>query len=290
MKAFLRIAALGLLAAAACLFIHAHAVHAATLEVDGRTRSYYVHAPANYDGKTPLPVVIVLHGATQGAQSAEKMSGMSELADREHFLAVYPSGTGRAVTWNAGNCCGYALMNNVDDVAFLRAMIAKIESQYPVDRRRIYMTGISNGAMMSFRAACEMADVVAAVAPVEGAQNLECHPSAPVSVIIFHGTADRLVPMEGGVTPLQIGPKRTDMPTADAVRFWVKRDGCSATPQHDESDEVHTDLYSGCKDGSAVAFYAIQGGRHMWPGLKISGNHVPATEIMWRFFAAHPKP
>jgi polyhydroxybutyrate depolymerase len=261
----------------------------ATIEVDGRTRTYFAHVPSNYDGKHALPLVIVLHGATQSAESAERMSGMSRLADREGFIAAYPTGVGRIPTWNAGNCCGYAMTNHVDDIGFLRVMIAKLESAYTIDRRRIYVTGISNGAMLSFRAACEMSDVVAAVAPVEGAQDVECTPKSPVSVLIFHGTADRLVPIDGGSTPFQVGPKRNDTAAADTIEFWVKRDGCSSEPKHEETAEVHIDSYSGCTQNTAVAFYAIQGGRHMWPGLRISGNHVDATEIMWRFFAAHPK-
>jgi polyhydroxybutyrate depolymerase len=221
------------------------------------------------------------------------MPGMSELADREGFIAVYPTGTSRtglAPTWNAGNCCGYALINHVDDIGFLRALITKLESDYNIDHRRIYATGISNGGMLSFRAACELSDLMAAVAPVEGAQNIECHPTAPVPVLIFHGTADKFVPFDGGTTPFQAGPKRSDTPVRDSVKFWVQQDGCSPTPAHEETKEVRIDRYSECTAGAAVVLYAIQGGHHMWPGLRISGNHIPATEIMWKFFAEHPKP
>jgi len=259
-----------------------------TINVDGRTRSYIVHVPTS-NAKTALPLVIVLHGATQGDASAEHMTGMSELADKERFIAVYPEGTGRLPTWNAGNCCGYAQSNNVDDIGFLRALIAKLERDYRIDAKRIYVTGISNGAMMSYRSACEMSDVVAAVAPVEGAQNVPCRPSAPVSVIVFHGTADRLVPFNGGSTPYQLGPHRTDTSVADTVAFWVKENGCAPTPKHAESKTVHIDTYSGCKEGTAVALYAIPGGRHMWPGTAVSGVDLPATEVMWKFFSQHPK-
>jgi polyhydroxybutyrate depolymerase len=261
-----------------------------SLDFDGRIRTYLLHVPPGYDANTPLPLVFVLHGATQSPGSAEKMSDMSSKADQEHFLAVYPSGTGNVVTWNAGNCCGYAIQNHVDDVGFLRALLEKLEHDYAVDRKRIYFTGISNGAMMSYRVACEMSDQVAAIAPVEGALNVDCHPSAPVSVLIFHGTADRLVPYNGGSTPFQIGDKRSDNSVDYAVNFWTKRDACSAAPNHEETTEVHTEKYSGCQDGTGVALYAIPGGRHMWPGLAISGNSVPATDLIWSFFAAHPKP
>ncbi len=264
-----------------------------SISVDGRTRTYLLHVPARHDATGRIPLVLVLHGATQSPESAERMSGMSGLADREDFVVAYPSGTGRlsrVPTWNSGNCCGYALTNQVDDVGFIRALIDKIESEYPIDPKRVYVTGISNGAMMSFRLACELSDKIAAVAPVEGAQNLDCRPAHPVSVIIFHGTSDRLVPFDGGSTPYQVGGRRTDTPVADTVAFWVKEDGCASAPRHEESSEVHTTIYAGCKDGTGVALYAIQGGHHMWPGLAISGNNVPASDLMWSFFTQHPKP
>ena len=264
-----------------------------SLDIGGRTRRYFLHAPPGYDGKKPLPLVLVLHGGGQSPESAERMSGMSAKADKEGFLAAYPSGTGRSSrmpTWNSGNCCGYAMQNNADDVTFLRALIDKLEHDYTVDPKRIFVTGISNGGMMSYRIGCELADKIAAIAPVEGAQNTDCRPSGPVSVIVFHGTADRLVPFNGGSTPFQIGSKRSDSSVTNAIAFWVKKDGCSLTPKHDENGAAHTDIYSGCKNGTGVALYTIQGGRHLWPGSRISGNSVEATDLMWSFFVQHPKP
>lgn len=268
---------------------------AATMEVDGRTRSYLVHLPPGYDGHIPLPVVLVLHGATESPEGVERLSGMSAKADKANFIAVYPRGTGRDnpahfPTWNSGNCCGYAQQHHVDDVAFLRALIEKLEQDYAVDPKRIFATGISNGGMMSYRLACEVSDLIAAVAPVEGAQNLACRPANRVSVIIFHGTADRLVPFNGGSTPFQLGPKRKDTPVMDTVAFWVKKDGCAAQPAHEESTELHTDKYDACEEGTAVELYAVQGGHHIWPGVRMSGNSVPATHLMWAFFSQHPKP
>ncbi|MGA7458703.1 MAG: PHB depolymerase family esterase [Candidatus Korobacteraceae bacterium] len=263
--------------------------HFSTIDVNGRSREYILHVPPSYNGKVAAPLVIVLHGAVQGAANAQQMSGMSSLADQQNFIAVYPNGTGRLVTWNAGNCCGYAQRENVDDIAFLRALVAKLQKNYSIDARRIYVAGISNGAMMSYRAACEMSDVVAAVAPVEGAQNVPCKPSAPVSLIVFHGTADRLVPYNGGSTPFQIGPHRNDASVADTVGFWVKENGCAPAAKREESKDVKIDIYSGCKDGTGVALYTIQGGHHLWPGTPISHVDLSATDVMWKFFAQHPK-
>jgi polyhydroxybutyrate depolymerase len=171
----------------------------------------------------------------------------------------------------------------------MRALIDKLEDDYAVDPKRVFVTGISNGGMMSYRLACELSEKIAAAAPVEGAQNLTCRPSRPVSIIVFHGTADRLVPFNGGTTPFQIGPKRNDTPIADAVAFWVNEDGCSSTPMQAETLAVHSDAYTGCKDGTGVELYAVQGGHHIWPGSPISGNSVPATDLMWTFFSRHPK-
>lgn len=265
------------------------------MNFEGRTRRYIVHVPPGLDSAKPVALVMVLHGATQSPESAERMSRISGLADKNGFIAVYPSGTSRnsddrIPTWNAGACCAYAMTNNINDVGFLSALFDQLEQQYPVDPKRIYVTGISNGAMMSYRLACELSDKIAAIAPVEGAQDVECKPTNPVSLLIFHGTADHLVPFNGGTTPFQMGSKRKDNSVAGAISFWLKKDVCSTTPEHAETAEVHTDIYSGCKDGTGVALYVIQGGHHMWPGLSISGNHVHASEIMWDFFAAHPKP
>jgi polyhydroxybutyrate depolymerase len=142
-----------------------------SIELDGRTRTYFVHLPPAYNGKTLLPVVIVLHGATESPAGVEKLSGMSVEADQENFIAVYPRGTGRMnparmPTWNSGNCGGYAQRNHVDDVGFMRALIDKLEQDYAVDPKRIYVTGISSGGMMSYRLACELSDKIAAAAPV----------------------------------------------------------------------------------------------------------------------------
>lgn len=285
---------LGLIPATACRRLEARAERAAnrynTLEVGGLTRQYFVHVPLSYDGRAPLPLVLVLHGATQSPESIERMSGMSALADTETFLAVYPKGTGRLPTWNAGACCGYAMENRVDDVGFIDALIGKLERDYAVDRKRIFATGISNGGMLSYRLGCELANKVAAIAPVEGAQDIDCHPSNPVSVIVFHGTADHLVPFDGGTTPFQAGSHRSDSSVSATTAFWVKQDGCSPTPRREESDQARVEAYSGCRNGAGVALYAILGGHHIWPGTRFSRNDVPATSLMWSFFTHHPKP
>ena len=260
-----------------------------SLESGGLDRTYLIHVPASYDPQKPVPLILVLHGATQSPASAERMSKMSQKSESENFIVVYPSGTGRLPTWNSGSCCAYAMKNHIDDIAFLSALIDKLETDYSIDRKRIFVTGISNGGMMSYRVGCELSDKVAAIAPVEGALDVECKPTAPVSVLIFHGTADHLVPFNGGSTPFQMGSKRSDTPVSGAVQFWVKHDACSTEPKHKEPSEVHTDVYSGCKSGSSVVLYAIQGGHHSWPGDRLTPQ-INATDTMLAFFANHPRP
>ena len=108
-------------------------------------------------------------------------------------------------------------------------------------------------------------------------------------MIVFHGTADHLVPFDGGSTPFQLGPEGEDNSVAGAISFWVKEDGCAPAAKYEETSAVHTDVYSSCKAGTGVALYAVQGGHHMWPGGRGSTSGVPATDIMWTFYLEHPK-
>jgi len=274
-----------------------------TMVAGGKTRNYLLHIPPGYDGQKKMSLVIVLHGGGGNARFTAEMTGMSVKADTAGFIAVYPNGTGplgdeRILTWNAGNCCGYALDNNIDDVGFIRELINKLESKLAIDTARIYATGISNGGMMSYRLACELADKIAAIAPVAGAMGMaDCNPANPVAVIIFHGTADEHVLFEGGVPRQQLDTHpRIDKPVSYAVDFWVKADGCSATSAKETKGNIVKSVYSGGKNGTEVILYTIIGGKHAWPGGKSAwlGGDVPtkeisATDLMWDFFASHPK-
>ena len=268
---------------------------------DGRRRFYALHVPPSYD-LTPTALVIVLHGGGGNARGAARMTGFSDVADRGGFVVVYPEGTGRlegrSLTWNSGNCCGYALDNDVDDVGFIDALISKLGSQLNIDSGRVFATGISNGGMMSYRLGCELSDRIVGIAPVAGALNVECDPSQPVSVIAFHGTADQHVLYEGGVPLARFDPhSRVDKSVAYAIDFWTKIDRCSPSPERAQGGNVIVDSYSGCLNGTAVVLYTIEGGTHSWPGGQKGSAigdepsmEVSATEVMWRFFNAHPRP
>jgi polyhydroxybutyrate depolymerase len=272
-----------------------------TLTHGGRERSYITYVPASANGKEPIPLVFVLHGGTGNAQSAIRMSGFNEITERNGFIAVYPNGTGRLsdeklLTWNGGACCGYAQEEDVDDVGFMRAIVAELQSQTAIDAKRIYATGMSNGGILSHRLACEAADLFAAIAPVSGTLNFPpCNPSQPVSVIEFHGTEDQHVPYDGGYGPKSI--VNVDFTSVQySVGFWVSFDGCSSQPQTISFNDIRHEIWTGCADSTSVELYTIIGGGHSWPGgpgglvsLDKPTTTISASELIWEFFAAHPK-
>ncbi len=273
-----------------------------TIQSGGRTRSAIVHVPASYIGDRAVPLVLLLHGGGGNGAQAERSYGMNPVADREGFIVAYPNGTSAGsnmLTWNAANCCAFAYETDVDDVAFISALLDELSRRYTVDANRIYVTGMSNGAMMTYRLGCRLADRIAAIAPVAGALNeTSCVPATPLPVIVFHGTEDTNVPYEGGEGPRQIYP-RVDNSVAYAVSFWVNQDGCNPTPHTvtSASGNIVTDTYSGGREGSEVVLYTIRGGGHSWPGgvppVRPGANaptqEISASELMWEFFERHPK-
>ncbi len=273
-----------------------------SLHHDGLERSYLLHVPPGYDGMQPVTVVLVLHGGGGRAAGTARLTGFNALADRAGFLAVYPNGTGLLpdmfLTWNGGNCCGYAQRNAVDDIGFLRAVLADLRAIAPVDPRRVYATGLSNGAILCYRLACEASDLVAAIGPVAGTQNLaRCTPAEPVSVIHFHGTDDTHAPYDGGRGPdSRAGVDFSSV--AETIGFWVEANHCDPVPRTETFADIRHETYLGCAENSAVELYTILGGLHAWPGSAgpaWPGGDEPtrtisATEILWEFFNAHPKP
>jgi polyhydroxybutyrate depolymerase len=275
-----------------------------SLTVGDAERSYRVHVPAGQEGRS-LPVVIALHGGGGSGSAMEAYSGLSERADEDGFVVVYPDGSGRLrdrlLTWNAHNCCGYAAEHDVDDVAFVDALITEVGREFGTDPRRVYVTGHSNGGMLAYRLGCELSERIAAIAPVAGALNTDtCRPARPVPVVIFHGTADRNVPYEGGSSEgVGFGGEddRVDRPVSAAVAFWTGHNRCTAAPVTARDGTVVHTAYRGCAEESAVELYATTGGGHAWPGgekVRDAGD-APAPEpdaaaTMWDFFSAHRLP
>jgi polyhydroxybutyrate depolymerase len=273
-----------------------------TMYLGSVKRWYLVHEPAVRASTGPLALVLVLHGGGGGPANAERMSQMSALADREGFLAVYPAGTGRLtkrrmLTWNSGNCCGYALKKKANDSTFLAALILKLIAEGRADPKRVYAAGMSNGAMMAHRLACEHSEAVAAIAPVAGQLNIEeCRPSKPVSVLMIHGASDQRAPFAGGYGRKAIH-RRQDRSVPESLRLWGEADGCEASSRFIEEGPVGRTGFSRCRDGAAVLLYTHPGG-HIWPGGRPgfrNGSADPvlleprATELIWSFFKDHAR-
>lgn len=224
------------------------------------------------------------------------MTGFSSLADQEGFLVAYPFGWGafeeKLLTWNAGNCCGKAMQDRKDDVAFIRALVEKVKQEYAVDASRIYATGMSNGGMMTYRLACEAGDVFAGVAPVAGALNFDaCRPKRSMPMVIFHGKADQHVLYEGGQTKKSVEREnRIDASVAFAVNFWKKQNGCEEAPTIVKTGKVEHAHYS-CQS-AALDLYSIEEEGHTWPGGEKGRimadeptREVFASKIMWQFWS-----
>jgi polyhydroxybutyrate depolymerase len=264
---------------------------------DGITREYLVHVPKSYSGAA-TPMLVALHGGGgdadfQADDSKYKLIGKSEQAG---FIAVFPNGysrlpSGALATWNAGACCGAAQRNNVDDVGFIRAVIHRVERQASIDPRRVFATGMSNGAMMSWRLACE-APEIRAIAPVEGTDNTStCSPSHPVPVIEFHAADDPNVPFNGGVG---VGPSHTNFTSVPATQAkWVRLNG--AQPQARRVLTVagaHCDLHPAKPGGAPVELCVTDTGGHSWPGggtqqgRKQPSTAISANDLMWSFFSS----
>ena len=274
-----------------------------SIRMSGFTRTYIVHFPAGRPASRPLPLVVVFHGGGGNARNAARMTGMSARADREGFIVAYPNGTGPfqngLLTWNTWVCCGTAHQLHVDDVAFVRAMVQAIASEYLVDRKRIYATGMSNGGMMAYRVGCEAADVFAAIAPVAGALDTDaCSPSGPVSVVAFHGTADQHIRYEGGAPTAAFDRSpRVDKPVSYAMTFWAWRNNCTPPPARERKGSVVHETYACKAPGAGLELYTIEGQGHAWPGgekgrgmADAPSTEISASDVMWKFFAQHPKP
>lgn len=268
-----------------------------TLTHDGLERSYILYVPTSIQWDRPVPLVFVFHGGTGNARSAIVMSGFNDIADQNGLVVVYPNGTGRLsgdklLTWNAGSCCAYAQENDVNDVGFVRAIVTDMQSLVNIDAKRIYAAGMSNGGMLTQRLACEATDIFAAVASVAGTLNFsQCHPSQPISVIEFHGTADQHVPYDGGLGPESL--VGVDFaPVQESVGFWVTSNGCQSEPQVNSFDDIQHEAWTGCTASTSVELYTIIDGGHSWPGgnTERSTQSISASQLIWEFFAAHPKP
>jgi len=274
------------------------------IDVNGVKRTYVVHLPPTYKKGVKLPLVIALHGGGGNAENMANMSGFSEKADKENFAVVYPNGSGRfgnvLLTFNAIGCCAYAMKNKVDDVSFISKLIDKLAADHSIDTKRVYVTGFSNGALLSHLLAAELPDKIAAAAPVAGAIFASSpKPKGKVAMLLIHGTDDTAVPIDGGMSTRPIvSPNQSEPYTsvADTAKYWAVNSGCKSVPEKSVKGNVTTEKFTGCADGNDVEVILIKGGLHAWPGGKKGRDEgdepsrdLNATDVIWDFFKAHHK-
>jgi len=264
------------------------------ISVNGERRSYILYVPKDLDTTKPVPLVISLHGFAGFPGNQVRVTQWNKLADEEGFIVVYPRGTGFPLHWRATNS-----QTVVNDLAFITALMDKLEGQYNIDPKRVYANGFSNGGGMAFALSCQLSDRIAAIGTVSGAYLFpwsECASQRAVPLISFHGTADPIVPYMGGPSD------SFDLPFAplpDWIAAYASHAGCLSMPETlAPQGKASAIRYSGCHDGAEVIFYTLQDGGHSWPGSTgtprfVGGetNHdIDATRLIWNFFNAHPLP
>lgn len=251
------------------------------IKFNGLSRSYLLHIPETMP-PNGWPLVVVLHGAFSTAKEMERQSGFSALADQEGFSVAYPNGIGlfgQLQHWNAGHCCGKAAKDNVDDVGFISAVIDNAVQACPIDKNRIYLIGYSNGGMMAYRYAAEQTGRLAAAAvfaaaidsTVEGEDDAWTppQPTRPLPIMILHGKADDIVPLQGGASPAKANGRHYAS-VAAAKRFWNSNNGTTA--------EVRVEF--------------LEDWGHMWPGPWFTNREdapeamrgYDAAKVIWNFF------
>ena len=297
-----------------------------TLTFDGMQRDYRLHVPPAAASGKPLPLVLNLHGATQNAQLEEITSDMDPNADMNGYLVAYPDGTriSKVLTpdpiaknaqygWNAGMCCGLPVTKHINDVGFLLKVISDIAAKTPVDLRRVYMTGISNGGMMAYAMAAEASGHIAAISSVSGQVEIPViHPTRAVPTMEFHSVNDPIAKFDG--TPSANPLDRLSV--MQGIDQWVKADGCDKEPTTGaaivgaagsiSAGETATPItYTHCRSGTEVALWRFTGSGHVWPGSPLNMGPkknwilagvgrgiilVNADETMWQFFEKYSLP
>ena len=245
------------------------------LTFGGIQRSYLVHVPPALEQPTGL--VINLHGAGMTAAAQAAMTNYNAVADQHGFVVVYPDGID--LSWADGRGASVPDRQGVDDVGFLVALADRLTQDFGIDRGKVFATGMSAGAFMANRLGCARADVFSAIAPVAGTlgSGFPCAASQPVSVLEIHGTADDVVPFNGGPMVGRGGPSDIVAAPAMAAR-WRELNGCPAPVEDSPAPGIRRFTSAGCNGGTEVAFVQIDGGGHTW---------LDASQASGQFFATH---
>jgi polyhydroxybutyrate depolymerase len=276
------------------------------LRISGDSRNYLLHVPEfrprnRFRLPVAFPLVVLLHGSGADGETIRQQSRFDSVADRYGVVAVYPDASsglfGRGSDWNAGECCGAASRQKVDDVAFIKAVVSDVSSHLPIDARRVYVAGFSDGGRMAYHFACSSAPTVAAIGVVAGSLvDSRCKPSTPVPVAIVHGTADNSVPyFERALSSPILPPAAELSQLPSSTQFWAVQNGCSGLIARSIVPTVTRMSFHRCA-GADVILYSISGGTHSWPGGSVDGlggqgpsRALDASRTLLRFFLAHSR-
>lgn len=270
------------------------------IEINGLKRSFIAKGIRN--DKKNQPLVMVLHGGGGNAQNAQMISDFSQKAFKEGFVVIYPNGTNGdkniLLTWNAKHCCGSAMRDNIDDIKFFDKLIDYSITNLNIDKTRIYVTGMSNGAMMTHQIGIHLSHKVTAIATIVGAMfGDEPMPKFATSALIINGALDDHIPMNGGKPPKnkQAWDGTPMKPVNFQAEFWRKANSCNANPVIVENDKTIRIDYA-CKNGADVKQIIVKDGGHAWFGGNAGRkkNPIPSTSInstdeIWDFFSNFKK-
>lgn len=279
--------------------------------VDEVRRTYYIHFPPVHESSSQLPLVLLLHGGGKGdGLTPAKYLGFTSLADSQGFVVAYPNGIDSY--WRDGR--GYTHRGEsdttVDDVGFISQLIDHLVREHNLDPKRVYVTGMSNGGMMTLRLGCELSAKLAAIAPVVAniPKNIitNCRPTRPLPVLVMNGTDDPLVPYNGGYVHFFRKKMGEVVSTSETVSFWVKHNGCNSTPRmrdlpnrnRRDHSRVKVATYVNPNNGCEVVLYTIQGGGHTMPGSNMpdrprilghKNDDIDGAKEIWEFFKRHTR-
>ncbi|WP_153796024.1 alpha/beta hydrolase family esterase [Foetidibacter luteolus] len=265
--------------------------------IDGIRRTYIVKLPENYyETDSVRPLVIGLHGTGGNAGQFEKAYGFEQKGNEEGFITVYPDGVEKQDragllnirTWNAGSCCDYAMYTNVNDVKFISSLIDNIGHRFKVNRKKVYVAGMSNGGMLAYRLASELPDKIAAAGIVSGdmVSVKDGHRQGVVPILHIHAVPDTKVPFSGGV-----GIGGYDFPPVmDGINYWVARNKCTGYPVIDYYEGYKVTSWANTNGTVLVKCYLTNDGGHAWPSSPIQGRRgdipsrvINATNLIWDF-------
>jgi len=283
-----------------------------SIEVDGLNRTFMLYIPSSHDSNKQVPLLIALHGGGGSGLNMEKLTkyGFNKLAEEYDFLVVYPDGIQKH--WNDGRGLEayYTQRENIDDVKFISNLIDYIADNYNIDTKRVYVTGMSNGAFMSYRLACELTNKIAAIAPVDAPLTVNlsssCNPSGPMPILYIQGTADPIVPWNGGLLKFNDQILGEVISVNETVEFWRTHNNCSVMynktvlPDKDPNDgtRVWTVQYMNPTTGVKVVFYGVLHGGHTWPNgyqylpedtIGKMTHDIDANTIIWNFLSQYSR-